>query len=96
MKELTFNTKQSLSLENSFGRIREESDVNLTVNLYFVGDTYTSFEFYDEESGGENWYAEGGIWHDDDKVINDYDGVFSLPECIVDKLNELGYNTENL
>lgn len=96
MEKLTFEAKESLSLENSFGTIKKESDITLSVNLYFVGDTYTSFEFYDEKTGGEDWYAEGGIWHDEDKVISDYDGVFSLPECIIDKLNELGYNTEEI
>lgn len=96
MKQITFNTKESLSLENSFGTIRQESDVNLVVTLSFINDTYSAFEFYDEESGGEDWYAEGGIWHDENKVIHDYDGVFSLPEPIIKKLNELGYNTEEL
>lgn len=97
MKQLTFNTKQNLILENSFGTIREESDVNLIVNLsLFIKDTYSAFEFYDEDTGGENWYAEGGIWHSKDKVIYEYDGVFSLPKPIIHKLNELGFDTEDL
>jgi hypothetical protein len=56
-------------------------------------ENYGSFEFYDIKSGGENWYASGGIWFDENKCINDYDGVFELPNEIIEKLKEIGYDT---
>ena len=53
------------------------------------------FEYYDEESGGEDMYAEGSIWVENGKV-RDYDGVFELPEVILEWLNQFNINTEDL
>ncbi len=53
------------------------------------------FEVYDEESGGEDWYAEGSIDFDGMDVIG-YDGCFDLPNVVCDKLEELGYNLDTL
>ena len=47
---------------------------------------------YDEETGGNEWYAEGGLWFDN-KELTDYDGVFELPQPVINKLKELGYDT---
>ena len=52
------------------------------------------FEMYDEESGGEEYYAEGGLWFDGNN-LTDYDGVFSLDENIVKCLKEWGANTDD-
>ena len=46
---------------------------------------------YDEESGGDEWYAEGGL-EIDGMTITGYDGVFSLPTVVIDKLKEWGYD----
>ena len=53
------------------------------------------FEYYDEESGGEDMYAEGSIWVENGKV-RDYDGVFELPVVILEWLNQFNINTEDL
>ena len=53
------------------------------------------FEYYDLETGGEDEYAEGGIWVENSKV-RDYDGVFELPEVILEWLNQFNINTEDL
>lgn len=91
--EINFTTKQHLRLENSFGVIRTQKDVELDVTIG-IGD-HSYFELYDLETGGEEWYAEGSLEIDDKRVLG-YDGVFELPTFIIDKLNELGYNTDEV
>lgn len=87
-----FKAVESLSLENSFGTLKAEENIELNVTIGIKDDEYGWFELYDTESGGDEWYAEGGLWLTD-KVVNGYDGVFALPRCIIDKLKELGYDT---
>ena len=91
-----FTAKQGLSLENSFGRIKAEDDVELEGTIgYRAEDDYGYFEFYDTESGGDEWYAEGGLWFQDD-TLTDYDGVFSLPPFIFKYLKSKGFNVDDM
>lgn len=96
MEKQTYNftAVQSLSLENSFGTIATEKHVELECSLGINSEDYGWFEFYDIKTGGEDWYAEGGLTFEN-KVLVDYDGVFALPPFILDKLAELGYNVED-
>jgi len=58
-----------------------------------------SFEIYDVKTGGDRVYAEGGLWFDKYEGVNylrDYDGVFELPEYIMDKLVEWGYSMDHI
>jgi hypothetical protein len=89
--EFVFN--ESLQLENSFGVIKNRDDINLHVTVGIKDDTYGWFEFYDTETGGDEWYAEGGLWLKNGE-LSDYDGVFCLPNFILDKLSELGINVD--
>jgi hypothetical protein len=91
-----FTAKQSLSLETSFGRIKAEDDVELEGTIgYRAEDDYGWFEFYDVESGGEEWYAEGGLWFEGNE-LTDYDGVFSLPPFIFKYLKSKGFNVDEM
>ena len=49
------------------------------------------FEMYDEESGGEDYYAEGMLEFYRNELVG-YDGVFSLDENIVDCVKKMGAN----
>jgi hypothetical protein len=89
-----FTAVQSLQLENSYAVLKKENNVTLHCTVGFNSEDYGWFEIYDEESRGDEWYAEGGLWFDG-KDLTDYDGVFSLPDCILAKLKELGYNVED-
>ena len=91
--QVTFNTTANLRLENSFGTLEEKENVEIEITIGFKDETYGWWELFDVESGGENWYGEGGLWFDG-KELTDYDGCFSLPFQIVDKLEELGYNAD--
>lgn len=87
----TFQVKHSLQLENSFGTLKAEDDITLEITMGIKDDEYGWFEFYDIESGGEEWYAEGGLSFNNKELI-DYDGVFSLPSFVSDKLKEWGFD----
>jgi hypothetical protein len=93
MKQEKFFAIQSLSLENSFGTIKVENDVKLEVTVCIKDDTYGWFEIYDTATDGEEWYAEGGLWFHNN-VLTDYDGVFSLPIPVINKLKEWGYQMD--
>lgn len=96
MKQETFTTQESLSLENSFGTLKQEDNIELQVTVGINDDSYGWFEIYDVETGGEEWYAEGGLWIDENKMITDYDGVFSLPRSVIQKLQEWNYNVSEV
>ena len=93
--QITFQTEQGLSLENSFGTIKRQDAVKLEINIGINSDTYGWFELYDLESGGDEWYAEGGLWIDN-KTITGYDGVFCLPDSVIAKLKEMGFDTSEV
>jgi hypothetical protein len=60
------------------------------------GRYYGSFEWYDLESGGEEFYAEGGLWFNSKKEMDDYDGVFSLPNDILDICEKEGFDIDDM
>ena len=95
IKQEEFVATQSLRLENSFAVIKTEPDVKLNVTVGIKSDDYGWFEIYDLETDGEEWYAEGGLWFDG-KTITDYDGVFSLPNPVISKLKEWGYDVSQV
>lgn len=92
----SFKAYETLSLENSFMVIKEQKDIelNVTIGIHKNGQSGW-FELYDEESGGDEWYAEGGLELDGLSVTG-YDGVFALPVCIIKKLQEMGYDTTEI
>lgn len=95
MKEYTFKTKQNLVLENSYGIVDSEDGVELEITIGINSPEYGWFELYDTETGGDAWYASGGLWFKD-KVVTDYDGVFELIPPIIEKLTELGYDCSEI
>ncbi len=52
-------------------------------------DQRGSFELYDEESGGEDYYGEGGLWFEGNELV-DYDGVFEIDQEVVKCLKDWG------
>jgi hypothetical protein len=90
-----FIATESLSLENSFATIKEQENIELQVTIGIDSNERGWFEIYDIESGGEEWYAEGELEIDGMAVVG-YDGVFALPRCIVDKLEEMGYDVSEI
>lgn len=91
----SFQAVQSLSLENSFGVLKQEENVTLEVTVGINSEDYGWFEVYDEQSGGDDWYAEGSLQIEGKSIIG-YDGVFSLPNVVIDKLKEWGYDCSEI
>lgn len=90
--EVKFTATESLRMENSFGTTRKQDDITLSVTINVDEDQdYGWFELYDDATGGDDWHAEGGIWLDGKELV-DYDGVAGLPLCIINKLEELGFD----
>ena len=101
IKEAVHRWTEKIDLRRMIGYAVVECEQCVEVNFSIrLGKDYCSrpvgsFEMYDIESGGENWYAEGGLSFDGNTLI-DYDGVGVLPNQIVNKLNELGINTSEI
>jgi hypothetical protein len=96
-KQKTYNklTTEHLTLENSFGILREETEVQLNCTVGIKDHTYGWFEYYDEKTGGDEWHAEGGLWFENYKVT-DYDGVFCLTQGVIELLKENGFDTSEV
>lgn len=91
-----FQTIESLQLENSFVVLKAQNNIRLQCSLEIKREDNTGwFQIYDVDSGGLDWYAEGGLWFENMKVV-DYDGVFALPISIINKLEELGYDCQEV
>lgn len=90
----TFEVIKGLSLETSYGRVASEKDVVLEVTIgYDAEKEYGYFEFYDVKTGGDKWYAEGGLWFENEELY-DYDGVFELPTFVWEMLEKKGFNVD--
>ena len=53
------------------------------------------FEIYDVESGGQDYYGEGGLFFNGN-VLCDYDGVFSLDSEVIKCLKKWGADTSEI
>jgi len=95
MINTTENHTVGLTLENSFGVLAKQDGVEIEINIRQNKKDYASFEFYDTETGGEAWYAEGGLWFEG-KELTDYDGVFELPTEIINILEKAGYDCDEM
>ena len=72
------------------GRALSKWSKGLTVNIFNVsGKDPHAFEIYTDN---EMEYGEGSLGFSN-LVLEDYDGVFSLPNQVMDVLDALGYNT---
>jgi len=94
----TYTTTLNLVMDTSFGVVRSENnvEVEVTVTAGFPNDPERGcFEVYDTETGGESWYAEGGLWFDGNK-LTDYDGTFSLLAPVAETLKEWGYDLSEM
>jgi len=89
----TFLATTDLSSSNSFGLVDKEANVELSITVGINSDDYGWFELYDTKTGGDRWYADGGLWFDN-KTLTDYDGVYALPIQIIEKLEQMGYNAD--
>ena len=67
--------------------VYRDSNVEVIVHVGTKASGYAYYEFYDVESGGEKYYAEGSL-EIDGGILVGYDGVGSLPTVIMDILRD--------
>ncbi len=75
---------------------------------FIPSKSYGFFEYYDEESGGENIHAEGGLWFDSEIDVDDdgqwvtnikcvdYDGVYALNHKVIEMCQDMGLNMSEI
>jgi hypothetical protein len=95
-KTTTFKRVRYVGWETSMSPIveREKKTMEYTIEWYKESERGW-FEIYDEESGGEDYYAEGGLEFDGNK-LTDYDGVFSLDDEVLKCLKEWGADVSEM
>ena len=95
--KIDWTETESVYEENSFGVTREEEKVELFfhVTVRAPNEDGSQRGFFEWGSNDGRWYAEGGLWFEDNELV-DYDGVFSLAKEIIQKLHEQGFNVESM
>jgi len=100
-KQLVVEWKETLpyvSMKTAYDSVlRENNDVVMSVQIGIDPDhTYGGwYETYDEETGGDDFYAGGVLeiaWDAEtgQPSLDGYDGCFELPDYIVKKLIDNG------
>lgn len=93
--EEKFQIERNMGKMNSFGPVGERKTVMMQVSVKVNEATnYGCYELYDIESAGDQFYAEGGLWFKEKNLI-DYDGIYALPDFIVEKLRDNGFIVPN-
>jgi len=94
--EKNFKKVRYVGWERSTSPIVEREKKTMQYSVGWDKDTQRGwFEIYDEESGGEDYYAEGGLEFTD-KVLDGYDGVFSLDEEVINCLEDWGADVKQM
>lgn len=92
----TFIYKTPLVESTQYGTVlKEEDNVELTVNMeYDFENRRGSFEFYKTDT--DEYYSSGGLWVNEDNELEDYDGVYSLMDFILDWLQSIGIDVRDM
>jgi len=94
MNNPTKTFRSPIGKENSYGNVQLADDVESTLELFTCANGSYMIE-WDIDELEETEYI--GIFVDQDtKVINDYDGVFEVPEQVIEFLEEQGFNVDYL
>ena len=66
----TFYSNTNLCMQNSFGSFGHKQNVQMEFTIGIIDSDRGYFELSDLETNGINWYAEGGLWFDNKKLID--------------------------
>ena len=84
-----FKVKEYVCMEGSWGNTPRESRTMEYHIEWDKDDESGFFEINDEESGGDDYYAEGCLEFDGDELCG-YDGVMSLSDEVIKCIVEWG------
>ena len=92
MKDKQINAKVTyptlgVTVDSTGQDIHRDENVEVIVHVNAKASGHAYYEFYDVQSGGDKYYAEGSLEIDGGKLV-DYDGVSSLPTVIMDILRD--------
>tara|TARA_R100000231_G_scaffold45307_6_gene39114 strand:+ start:4298 stop:4648 length:351 start_codon:yes stop_codon:yes gene_type:complete len=94
----THTTEESMVMENSFGTVRGPEKLVMVTRIWMWnrdGTDRGSFTWGAADGlGAEHWYAEGGLWFDDQGYLTDFDGVYDLPPAAIKWLYDEGRLTQ--
>ncbi len=92
-ERIVIETKETMHYETSHGVVPNSEATTTMVTAFKINDEthYGSYEWYDKETGGERFYAEGGLWFNDDMELEDFDGCFNLPPDLIQYMYENDY-----
>jgi hypothetical protein len=87
-----FIFKSPINKENSFGawNLAEETESTISVNIPEDGRGCFTWDVPELDE-----YEEGELNFEGNTLV-DYDGVFELPQQLIDYLNANGYNTDEI
>lgn len=79
----TYTVKTISNVVLTSGQVLDRAkDVEMRVTVGLKDESYGYFEVYDIASDGDRFYAEGGLWFDEDRKLVDYDGCGELPDIV--------------
>ncbi len=97
-EKIILETVEKMHYENSFGVVPNSTSTRTMVTSFRVNNEtqYGSFEWYDKETGGDRYYADGGLWFkeiegEETMKLSDFDGCFDLPPNLIQWLYDNDY-----
>ena len=83
-EKIEIESEETMHYENSFGVLPNSTNTVTMVTRFSINEDthYGSFEWFDK-GGNDRYYAEGGLWFNDDMVLTDFDGIFDLPPDLI-------------
>ena len=92
-QEKRFDAISHLRMETSMGGVvKGSARKSVELECHVVVDEENTdyggyFEFWDKETQGEKWHADGHL-EISNKTLTGYDGVMELPDFIINKLKD--------
>ena len=100
--KIRYEIERNCGRENSFGPVGERATVTLQVTVWLPDCEQGpddrrrgGYEFFDLESRGERFYAEGEL-NFEGKELVDYDGMYCLSDFILDTCEENGFDVDEM
>jgi len=94
--EKNFKKVRYVGWETSMSPIVEREKKTMQYSVWWDKDNQRGgFEILDDETYGDDYYAEGGLEFTD-KVLDGYDGVFSLDEEVINCLEDWGADVKQM
>jgi len=69
---------------------------NISYNFETRRGHFEMFNLKNENIGRCEYYAEGGLWGNENHCLVDYDGIYSLCSTVLDWLSEIGVDVSRM